>query len=223
MLLDALVREEHEHQQREHQRERDVRVRGIDLERRPVDPEQQELLAGVDRQRDVADQVRDQDEDEDRRDQREVLSRHRLIERLVGHVARERVEHLDRDLQPARAFAQPLGHVEQDADRDDGGQQDVEHALVEVDRADAEPGIELELVRRREHARGDRAGLVGAEADDRDEEDDPTEPDRADGEQHLAQRAHPLMTGGGVGSGGAHDPLLGSGGPENSLMTKTKV
>src|ERR1700722_19402893 len=59
VLLDALVGEEHEHEQPEHQRERDVRVGRVDLERGPVDPEQQELLAGVARQRDVGGQGRD--------------------------------------------------------------------------------------------------------------------------------------------------------------------
>src|SRR5579875_2994758 len=103
----ALIAEEAEDHQREHQREGDVGVGGVDLERRQMGAEDRELVDRVDRQWDVADQVRDQDEDKERRDQREVLTREPVVEVLPGHAAGEAVEELDGRLQPVGPLPEP--------------------------------------------------------------------------------------------------------------------
>ena len=79
VVLDALVGEQHEDAHREDQRIRHVRVGRVDLKRREMRSEEVELRGRIDRQRDVADQIRHENEDEDRRDQREVFAFHALV------------------------------------------------------------------------------------------------------------------------------------------------
>ncbi len=86
-----------------------------------------------------------------RRYQREVLPLQlRVMQAVVCHRRRQAVEHLDRGLKSSGLLLESLGHVEHQAEGDDGGQQDVENTLVDVDRPDLEPGVQFELVSRRE-------------------------------------------------------------------------
>src|SRR4051794_24157812 len=100
---DALGRVGDEDDEREDERDREVRGRGVDLEGRDVGPEDVDLLLGVDRQRDEADQVRVPDEEEDRPDEREPLRGHPVVHVAARDVvAHQPVEGLDRRLHPVR-------------------------------------------------------------------------------------------------------------------------
>ena len=195
-VLYALVDEEDEHPQREHKREGNVRIGRVDLQGRYVRTEDVELLPRVDRQRYVADQVRDEDEDEDRRDQRKVLAFHLRIEVFPRHVAGEVVEPLDRDLQATRALPQAFDHVGHHPDGDAGRQQQIEDPLVDRDRADLEPGVQLELVDRGEDVVDDLGSLVRGDPEQDREQHDPAHPHADDGVEDLSDRAHALFLGG---------------------------
>ena len=134
---DALDRVGDEHDQRQHQRHRDVGGRRVDRERRDVEPEDVErVVAG--RQRDEPDQVVEPDEEEEGADEREPLRRHLVVHVPARDVvAHQAVERLDRGLDPVRPGLHPAG----DVDHRDAGQEprqhQVEHGLVDVQRARA--------------------------------------------------------------------------------------
>ena len=88
------------HHQGQDQRDRDVGGRGVEREARDVRAEDVDLVLGVRRQRDVADHVREPDEQEQRGDEREPRARHRRV-----HVARGDVvaHQLCRRLRPLSA------------------------------------------------------------------------------------------------------------------------
>src|SRR3954447_16997686 len=184
---DALGRVGDEDHEREDERDREVRGRGVDLEGRDVGPEEVDLLLAVDRQRDEADQVRVPDEEEDRPDEREPLGGHAVVHVAAGDVvAHQPEEELDRGLDPVRPRVHPARDVEHRPHGEEPGEQQVQHRLVEVDRADREPGVQPELVLRLE------LGVLAGRPEehggaDRKQQIDPTDP------QHdLARVAHVL-------------------------------
>ena len=158
-----------------------------------------EALARVDRQRDVADQVGDEDEHEDRGDQREVLALHLRIQVFLGDAAHEVVEHLHCHLQTPGALLQAPGDVEHHPERDPDCQQQVENGLVEGDRPDLEPGVEFELVGRREDAAGDVRRLVRRDPEQDHEQDDPADPQAEHPVEDLPPWVIPCFSDGGAG------------------------
>ena len=121
---------------------------------------------------------------------------HPRVEVFPRHVAGEVVERLDGDLQTAGAFLEAFGDVGHHPDRDAGGQQQVQDPLVERDRAELEPGVELELVDRGEDVAGDLGSLVRGDAEQDREQHDPAHPHADDGVADLARLAHALFLGG---------------------------
>src|SRR4051794_6085 len=165
------------HDQGEDQRHRDVRRRGVQRERRDLEPEEHEALLAVGRQRYVADQVREPDEEEERADEREPLgreARRQVPARDV--VVREVVQRLGGRLDVVR----PLRHLARDVDhrsaRRRRGQEQVEHRLVdaqvELADLDLDPWVELELVLRLVF------GVAAGRAEDQVEDDDDPDPGR---------------------------------------------
>ncbi len=145
-----------------------------------------EFLGAVDRERDVAEQVRDEDEHEKRANERKPALRAALVHVLVGHPRGEVVEPLDRDLQTAGAALHVPCDADHHADRDDRGEQDVEHALVEVHRAEeVRPGFEVVGVDDAEPF-----VLVALEAVDHAEDHEADDVDGEDAVEDLAPAAH---------------------------------
>ena len=112
-----------------------------------------------------------------------------------GHRRGQVVEHLDRGLQPTRTLLQATAprrtcRPSVMAPR----QQHVEDALVEVDRADAEPGVELELVGRREHAAGDVGALCGWKPKTAMKKIRPPSQKAADHQEDLLSLAHARLS-----------------------------
>ena len=130
------------------ERHGEVGGRGVDRERRYLHPEEVELLLRVGRQRDVTDQVAEPDEEEERPDEREVLLGHPVIEVPARDVvAHQREEDLDRRLNPVRSRLHPARDPDHRRAREDRGDHQVHHGLVDVERAgQVDPGVELELV-----------------------------------------------------------------------------
>src|SRR3954468_6085606 len=158
--------------ERQHERHRQVRGRREQRQRRDLDAEDVNRVLGVRRQRQVADDVREPDEQEDGPDEREPLRGHRVVHVPARDVvAHEQERRLDRGLQPVR----PRLHAPRDVDHREAGQrgrdEDVEDRLVELDRADREPRLELELVLRPVGLvdRGERRGGAGEQHGDRQE------------------------------------------------------
>ena len=176
-----------EHAEREHERDREVRHRGIDLEGRDVRAEQLERVLGVDRQGDVADQVRDEDEDEQREDDREPFLGPLFVHVVARHLFHERVPALHGHLQTPWALLHVPRDVHHDPDRDDGREQQVQNALVELDRAgDPEPLFEVKAV---DHLEVFVFVPLYPEADR--ERHEPHHVDEPDAQEELAGFAHP--------------------------------
>src|SRR3954466_13364414 len=137
------------HDEREDEWHRQVRGRREERERRDLDAEDVHRVLGVRRQRQVADDVREPEEQEDRPDEREPLRGHAVVHVPARDVvAHEQERGLDERLDAVRPGVHPPGHVDHRAARQRGRDDDVEDRLVELDRADREPGVELELVLR---------------------------------------------------------------------------
>ena len=174
--------------EREHQRNREVRGGRVEGEGREGEAEDVHRLVRVRRQRDVAEHVREPDEEEQRGHEREVLrgglARHVVACDLgVGEV----VGALDERLHPVRAVLHALGDPDHRARGDRAREEDVEDRLVDrqVDAADlqVDPGIELELVLWLEVV------VLAVAAEDPVERDGAAEPDE-DAEQDLGAAAH---------------------------------
>ena len=185
-----------EHEQREHERDREVRRGGVQREGGDLGPEDRDLVLRVRRQRQVADEVREEDEEEQRADEREPPRGHLGVHGAAGDVvAHELVEGLDRRLH----LVGPLLHAPRDPDhrdrREAGRDEQVHDGLVDREHAQVDPVVELELVLRFE---GFVAGAV--EPVDDDQRDQADDVDR----QHDQQ---PPFDGGSPGCaplGGAH-------------------
>src|SRR3954447_8279046 len=137
------------HDEREHERDREVRGRGEQRERRHVDAEDVDGVLRVRRQWQVADDVREPEEQEDGPDEREPLRRHPVVHVPARDVvAHEQERGLDERLRPVRARLHPARDVHHAAARERGRDDHVEDRLVELDRTDREPRVELELVLR---------------------------------------------------------------------------
>jgi hypothetical protein len=141
----------------------------------------------VRRQRDVADQVAEPDEEEERAQEWEPLPRHR-----VGHVAasdvvaHQRVERFDGGLDAVRAGLHAAGDPDHRADRERAGDDHVEHRLVDVERpGEVDPDVELELVLRLE-----LLVVAPGEAEDRDQQSEDAEVEREAAEEDLPSRGH---------------------------------
>src|SRR5215218_4807993 len=183
---DALEVVRDEHDEREDERDREVGRRCVERERRDVDAEDIDLLVRVGRQRDVADEVREPDEQEQRPDEREPLARHRVVHVPARDVVAHRgVDPLDGGLHAVRALLHATGDVDHRADRERRGDQQVQHRAREVERAEVDPGVELELVLRLE--------LLVVEprpAVDADREHDQEQVDAADDQGDALAGAH---------------------------------
>src|SRR3954467_2099030 len=158
------------HHEREDERHREVRGRGEQGERRHLDPEDVHRVLGVRRQREVADDVREPDEQEDGPDEREPLRGHPVVHVPARDVvAHEEERGLDERLDPVRALLHAARDVDHRAAGQRGRDEDVEDRLVELDRADREPRVELELVLGPVGLvdRGERAGGAREERSDR--------------------------------------------------------
>jgi hypothetical protein len=192
--------------ERQDERNRQVRGGGVERERREVDAEDVDRLVIVHRQRDVADDVREPDEEEQRRHEREPLGRGLRVhvvarDLVVGQVVRA----LDDHLGAVRLLLHPPGDVRHRPDRGHAREEEVEHGLVdrEVERADLEldPRREPELLLRLELL------VLAVAAEDQVQQDRDTEVDREE-DQDLAARAEPtarlarLLGGGGGGRQG---------------------
>ena len=180
------------------QRERNRDVRGGRIEGEGGNPEAEDVdrLVGVGRQRQIADHVREEDEEEQGCEEREPLGGEPLVfDVAAGDVDLHHVVgDFDRGLEAARLLLHAPGDVEHDADGQGRSEDQVEHGLVdrEVDAADVDrdPGIELELVLGLE-------GLVLAVAaeDDSDEDRDQEEADESEGDLGLGGEAGLLVEG----------------------------
>ena len=168
-------------------------VDGVERERRDLEGPDVDRLVRVRRQRDVADQVRVPDEEEQRGQEREPLAGHLVVHVAADDVvADEGVDRLDGGLHAVRPRLHAVGDVDHRHDAEDRGDDDVEHALVEVERAgQADPAVELELVLRLE-----LVVVPAGRAEEGDDRDDRAEIDGAGGEQDLLGLAHfaPLAT-----------------------------
>ena len=141
--------------QGEHERDREVGGRRVEREGRDLDAEDVDRVLGVGRQRQVADHVREPDEEEERRQEGEPAERHLLVEVVAGDVLPgEVVGELHRHLDLVRLALHPVRDVRHRADRRDGREDEVEDRLVdrEVDARDVDrdPRVEEELVLRLE-------------------------------------------------------------------------
>ena len=152
VLADALDVVGEPHDEREHERDRDVRRGGVDRERRDLEPEDVDLLVRVRRQRDVAEHVREPDEEEERRDEREPAGGELRVVQVPARdvVLRQVVGDLDRHLRLVRLVDHPLG----DPDHREAGERRREEEVEDraVDRhvdagdVDLDPRLEPELL-----------------------------------------------------------------------------
>src|SRR3954468_6429621 len=185
---DALDVEGDEDDEREDERHGEVRRARVEGEGRDLEPEHLEGLVRVRRQRDVADEVREPDEEEQRGQEREPLAGHLVVHVAARDVvADERVDGLHGGLHAVG----PRLHAARDVDhRDDGqrgGEDHVEHALVDVERTrEVDPGVELELALRLE-----LLVVLPLGPEDQDDDDDREDVDAEDAEQDLFGAAHP--------------------------------
>src|SRR3954467_8118699 len=165
------------HDEGEHERHRDVRRGRVQRERRDLQPEEVEGLLAVRRQRQIADQVREPDEEEEGAHEREPFGGHlRVHVPARDVVVREVVGGLDGGLDVVRLLLHALGDVDHRDARERRGQEQVEDGLVDAQvepaELDRDPRVELELVLRlvlvvlAGAARGDAQ-------DDRDQEQGP--------------------------------------------------
>ena len=185
-----VVREPHD--EREGERDRDVRRRRVDRELRYRDPEHVEGRVRVRRQRDVADEVGEPDEQEERPDEREPLPRHRVVHVAARDVvAHEQVERLDRGLHAVGPLLHPARDVEHAERREHRRDREVEHRAgdreVDAGEVDADPVLELELLLRLERLVA--AGRAGERADDPREHEHAT-----DRSEDLDACAHGVWT-----------------------------
>src|SRR3954447_8011648 len=160
------------HDEREDERHGEVGGRGVERERRDVQAEDVDRVLGVRRQREVADDVREPDEQEDRADEREPLRGHPVVHVPARDVvAHEQERRLGERLDAVRALLHAARDVDHREARQRGRDDDVHHGLVELDRADREPGVELELVLRPVGLvdRGERRRRAGEQHGDRQE------------------------------------------------------
>ncbi|MGD1052142.1 MAG: hypothetical protein ABR947_13825 [Solirubrobacteraceae bacterium] len=149
-----------------------------------MEPEHVEGL-GRGRQRDVADQVRVEDEERQRGDEREPLRRHPLVHVGADDVVLEALEdELDSGLHAVGA----LLHAPRDVDHrhagQDRSQEQIQHGLVDREDAEVDPRMELELVLRL--VAGVLDPLPADRGDDRDRHGDVD----AKADRHLALGAH---------------------------------
>src|SRR3954454_8795819 len=210
VLADALDVVAEPHDQSQHQGHRYVRRRRVDRERRDLQPEQVERLLAVRRQRQVAEQVREPDEEERGGAEGEPLERVLAVhvpERDV--VAREVVGGLDRRLDAVRLRLHALRDPHHHRDGERGREEQVEHRLVDaqVEPADLDldPRIELELVLR-------LVVVVAALVAERGAENDRQPDHQAEAEEDLGLRAQlvqPLghMRGGPCSNGRSASPI----------------
>src|SRR4051794_24476379 len=163
------------HEQREDERHRDVGRGGEQREARDLEAEDVDLVLRVGRQRQVAEQVREPDEQEERPDEREPLRGHLGVHVAARDVVAHEQEHrLDRRLDAVGTVRHPLGDVDHRPAHERRGDEHVEDGLVDGHDPEVDPRVELELVLRavalvdvdRERARrGDQQG------DERHQED----------------------------------------------------
>ncbi len=135
-------------------------------------PEDADRVLGVRRQRDVADQVREHDEQEQRADEREPLGGHLLAHRTARDlVAHQFVEQLDRGLDLVRSLMHTPSDVDHRHARRDRRQHQVQDRLVDREDPEVDPAFEFELVLR-------FVDFVAraVQAVDRAEHDDPADP-----------------------------------------------
>ena len=142
---------------REHERDRDVRRRGVDREARDLEPEDVDLVLGVGRQRDVAEHVREPDEEEERRQVGEPLAsrasaRGCCRRRCCCWSGRRRPRSPSGPCSAPAACGCAIQVITPIVSR--AGEEQVEHRLVDRHVGEAEvdrdPGIEQELVLRLE-------------------------------------------------------------------------
>ena len=176
--LDPLVVRDEERDERERERDRERARRGVDPPRRDVVPR----LAGQ-RQRDEAEQVDHEDEEQQGRDVREpAAERLRRQPLLRDLILRELVQRLADRLALARQQGEPAPHREDpERARQDGAEHEIRDRLRDrqVDRADVDrdPRVLLELRRRVEVPR--RRGRNGDERENCDDEKCPQPRQRA--------------------------------------------
>src|SRR5262249_57948153 len=136
-------------EEREHERHRELRGHGVDPPRRHSVPG----LAG-ERQRNEADEVHREDEEEEAGDVREPAADRLRRQPLLRDLRlRELVDRLAHGLSPAGEEREPAAHREDpDQDREQRRDREVDDGLVDghVERTDMDPDplLELELVRR---------------------------------------------------------------------------
>src|SRR5215210_2207629 len=179
--LDLVAAPDHE---RQHERNGEVGRGRVQGEGRQAEAEDVDRLLRVRRQRDVAEHVREPDEEEERGHEGEVLRRRRDRHVALGDLGvGEVVGALDERLHPVRAVLHALGDVDHHGGGDHAGEDHVEHGLVErhVDRAElqVEPGVELELVL------GLELVVLAVAPDDPVERDRAPEPDERAEQDHL--------------------------------------
>src|SRR5918994_2958350 len=151
LRADALDVVGDEDDEREDEGDGDVRRRGVDGEGRDLEAEHFDLVLGVGRQRDVADQVREPDEEEEGPDEREPLAGHPVVHVPARDlVAHGHEEQLDRGLHAVGLGLHPLGDPEHRAGRQQRRDDEVEDRLVDVEETELDPRVEPELVLRRE-------------------------------------------------------------------------
>src|ERR1700761_326934 len=175
-----------EHDQGQDERHRDVRRRRVEREPRPVNAEQGELLVAVRRQREIADQVAEPDEQEQRAQEREPPGRQR-----VGHVspgdvvAHQRVQDLDGGLDLVRPRLHPPGDPQHHEDRQQSRDDQVDNRAVDAEHAEVDPVDQLELVLDLE-----LVVLVLREAVDDQQQHETRDVDPSADQQNLARLAH---------------------------------
>ena len=145
-------------------------------------------MAGVRRQRQVAEHVREPDEEEESRDEREPLARHRAVHVLAGDgVEGDVVGHLDRGLDAVRAVLHAAGDVDHRPGRRDCGEEEVHHGLVvahvDAEEVELDPRLEAELLLGLE-------GVVATLAAEQEAEQDRQAEPEAEADQDLVARLH---------------------------------
>ena len=173
-----------ENDQRQHERDREVGGGRIEREGGDMQAEDADLVLDVGRQRYVANQVGEENEEEESGDEGEPPGSHLLV-----HVARDDVlaqqieDHLDGRLHAVGALA----HAPRDVDHADAGQrgrdEEIHHGLgdreVDACEVDRHPVFELELVL------GFVAGVAAATTGEDANDDDPKDIGAEDAQQLL--------------------------------------
>src|SRR3954468_13736991 len=194
------------HDEGEDERHGDVRRRRVQGERRDLEAEEPCRRLGGRRKRYVADQVREEDEEEQRPDEREPLARV-LLRHVPAHdvVVREVVDGLYGGLDVVRPLLHLAGDVDHRDRRRRGREEEVGDGLVGegVEPADLEvhPRVELELVLRLVLVVPPCRAERGVERDRHRKPGSQAERDLLAGREVLQPRLHGLAFGGGVSNG----------------------